>query len=243
LYSVGYACLTDGRSAKESLSAILADFNESRISELKRNLIGQFILIIKKGDRAYIFSDFMGSRNIFYSQDNEGAIVASSFQKIEKLISTSPTDLDFHKVLEFLAVKHVLYPAWLGTSTMNRRIHWLRPCEYIAIDLRKSDFKLGTVTYEIDNRKSTDLLALSRALVLNLSTIINRDEFNSSQVAATLTGGRDSRLVAAVTASTYANVHFRTAVSANNYDSLMDSKVAEKIARISGIPYDRLTKS
>ncbi len=237
--SIGYACLVDGRSARESLSTILARFDESQIGDFKKRLIGQFILIIKKGNFVHIFSDFMGSRNVFYSQDDKGAVFSSSFQEIEKLIEAGPADLDMHKVLEFLAVKHILYPAWLGSSTVNRRINWLRPNQYVSIDLMNSKFRLGSVTYFIDNRKNADFLELAQSLNSNLSEIINRGEFKNSLVAATLTGGRDSRLVAAITARSYDKVHFRTAASAHNYDSRMDSRVAEKIARIAGIPHDR----
>lgn len=231
--SIGYVCFIDGNSIQETLTQILHSFQESQVGDLKKKLIGQYVLLIKKDQKIYLFSDFMGARNIFYS-DN-GIVISSSFMQVEDLLQTSSSDLDMYKVLEFLAVRHVIYPAWLGRSTEHKSIKWVLPYEYLAIDVANSDFRVGLVFYSIDNTKQSDLSMLSNELISTLRTIIGLQEFRDSFVTASLTGGRDSRLVATIMSEYYANVRFRTSVSAGNYDTLRDMKVARKIARILGV--------
>ena len=234
--SVGYVCHVDGDSVQETLSQILTSFDESQIGDLKKKLVGQYVLLIKKGHNIYLFSDFMGARNIFYSDD--GRVISSSFSQVEDLVQTSPGDLDMYKVLEFLAVKHVLYPAWLGRSTKHKRVKWLLPYEYLAIDVANSSLRLGSVVYSIDNKKQSDRSLLSEGLLSTLRAIVGRKEFKDSPVAASLSGGRDSRLVAAIATEYYRKIRYRIAVAPGHFDSLKDMEVARKLARVRGVPLD-----
>jgi hypothetical protein len=234
--SVGYVSLLGGQSGQDSLSRILDSFDESRIGDLKRELVGQYVLLVKRGDRIWLFSDFMGARNVFYS--NDGLVVSSSLSRIEDLIHTGPADLDPYKFTEFLAVKHVLYPAWLGSTTMHKRIRLLYPYEYIAVDTATSSFRVGSVVFSVDNRKETDRSILSDDLLCGLRSVIDRPEFKDAPVAATLSGGRDSRLVAGLATEYYDKVHFRIAVAPGHHDSLKDMEVAETLAKAQGVPLD-----
>jgi hypothetical protein len=234
--SIGYVCFLDGRSIQDTLSQILGSFQESQIGDLKKKLIGQYVLLIKKGERIYVFADFMGGRNVFYSA--AGTVMSSSFSQIEDAIQTRPEDLDINKVIEFLAVKQVLYPAWLGSSTKHKRIQALLPYEYLAVDLAQSTFKIGSIVFAIDNRKQADGSALATELLSVLRTVVDRPEFKNSPVTASLSGGRDSRLVAAVAAEYYSDIRYRIATAPGHYDSGKDMEVARKLAGTQGIPLD-----
>ena len=234
--SIGYVGQIGDSSVEQTLREILSSFQESEIVNLKMKLIGQFLLLIKKDRNIFIFSDFFGGRNIFYSEDE--IIISSSFSQIEDLLQTNSSDLDVYKVFEYLAVKHILYPAWLGSSTEHKRIKWLLPYEFLAINMAKSSLRIGSIVYSIDNEKQSDCSLLSSNLLSTLRSIISRKEFSDSPVAASLTGGRDSWLVAIVAAEQYCNMHFRTAASPTARSSLKDQKVAAKIARIQGIQHD-----
>jgi len=232
--SIGYVCFVDGKSVQDTLSQILSSFQESQIGDLKKKLIGQYVLLIKKGERIYIFSDFMGARNVFYSDD--GTVVSSSFSRVEDAIKASSSDLDMYKVLEFLAVKHVLYPAWLGSSTEHKRIKLILPYEYLAIDLTRSSLKVGSVVFSLNNKKQSDRSDLALELLSALRSIVGRPEFKDAPVAASLSGGRDSRLAAAVATEYYSKLSYRIAVAPGDYDSLKDMKVANKLAKAQGVP-------
>lgn len=237
--SIGYVCHVGGDSVQATLSKILRSFDETQIGTLKKTLVGQYVLLIKKGDSIYLFSDFMGTRNIFYSDD--GKVISTSFSKAENLLGTSASDLDTYKVFEFLAMRHIFYPSWLGRTTEHRRIKWLLPYEYLVVDTANSSYRLGSVVYSIDNKKQSDCSFLADELLSRLKAIINRREFKDVPVAASLTGGRDSRLVAAIAAEQFRNIRFRTAVSLERVSSSKDLEVADRIAKLRGIPLDIYT--
>jgi hypothetical protein len=236
IIAIGYISLLDGVSIQETLSRILKTFHESQIIDLKRRLIGEYILLIKKNGSIHIFSDFMGVRNIFYSTD--GKFVASSYTLLEDLKETRTTDLDIFKLYEFIAMGHSIYPSWLGRSTYHKCINWLRPNEYLVIDKEKGNLRLCPISYHIDNEKQSNISLLSDELLSVLGKILARQEFKDQKVAASLTGGHDSRLIAAIAANEFPNLRFRIAASSKNDDSLKDLKVASNLARAQGIPLD-----
>jgi hypothetical protein len=177
ILAIGYISLLDGVSTQETLSQILRTFHESQISDLKRRLIGEYILLIKKNGISYVFSDFMGVRNIFCSHD--GRFVTSSYALLEDLEKTQATDLDINKLYEFIAMGHSIYPSWLGRSTYHKRIDWLRPNEYVVIDLGKGELRICTVSYRLDNKKQSNISVLSDELLSVLNNILARQEFKN----------------------------------------------------------------
>jgi hypothetical protein len=234
--AIGYLSLMEGESIRETLCRILESFREDQVRELKERLVGQYVLVVKKGSRICVFADVLGARNVFYSEDC--AVVSSSFSDVEAILKTGSVNLDRYKVLEYLAMRHVLYPTWLGHATSHKRIKWLLPYEFISIDLKGGSLRLDSVTYSIDNRKERDCSILSRELTSTLSSITFHKEFERCPVGATLTGGHDSRLIAAIAARKYKDIHFRIATSAENPRSLLDWEVAEKVARARRVPLD-----
>jgi hypothetical protein len=236
IIALGYVCHSEVDSMEKSLQVMLASFQEPHIEELKRKLIGQFVLIIKKGSKIHVFSDFMGGRNIFYSES--GDLAASSFSQLESIIGPEADDLIPHKVLEYLAVRHVLYPSLHGRSTFNKKIKWLYPFEYIALDDLEGSLSVKDCVFRINNEKQPDPVLLADSLLQGLRGAISREEFRGDTVAASLTGGRDSRLVAIIAAECFPKVRFRTAVSQGNRNSLRDMRVARKVAKLKGVPLD-----
>lgn len=237
--ALGYACNIDEASEKESLTKTLKlpyKNHHVEIGNIKKKYAGQFAVLIKKNNFLYILADFMGCRNIFYAED--GSVFSSSFSQIEKVCSNGSSSLDEFKVFEYLAMRHLLYPAWIGKGTENKKIKWLRPNEYIVIDLRKMSYRVERISYSLDNRKETDCTALSIRLTEMLTHVLNRKEFFDSTVSASVTGGRDSRLVATVATRIFKNMRYRTAVSDGIYNSMKDLEVAKKISNRAGVPLD-----
>jgi hypothetical protein len=234
--AVGYISAAGGESIREVLTETLHSFNEDHVREVKERLAGQYVIVVKKTSLVFIFADVLGARNIFYSV--EQGIISTSFLEIETILRTVPEDLDRYKVLEYIAMRHVLYPAWIGSGTCHKGVRWLLPYEFLVVDRGNGGLRLGSVVYRIDNRKEVDCSALSRRLLSILSSITVRDGDGGSPVGATLTGGHDSRLIAAVAAAKFKDVRFRIATSGKNKRSLIDCSVAQKVARVRGVPLD-----
>lgn len=232
----GYACHLESDSSQRTLSTLLNSFTEAQIGDLKKKLVGQYVMMIKKGQNIYIFSDFCGSRNVFYSPD--GLIISSSFSQIENLLQTNADDLDRNKVFEYLAMRYILFPSWLGRSTMHKRINWLLPTEYLVIDLAEARFNVKSLVFAVENSKESACDKMAKDLLSILKSIIYRPEYKDSLVASSLTGGRDTRLVAAMATDLYSNIKYRIAISSQNANSLKDLQVARKVAKTQGIPLD-----
>jgi|GEM_PF-1444006 len=236
IISIGYLSFIESPSVQATLSDVLRDFHESSILDLKKRLVGEFVLLVKKGANIYIFTDCVGVRNVFYSSD--GLAVSSSLSLLEDEVKIRRGDLDPYKLTEYIAMRHVLYPAWLGRSTYHRRIRWLLPYEYLAINLESQGLRVGSVVYDIDNRKESACPRLADELLSTLAKIMARPEFKDAKVASSLTGGHDSRLVSAVARQEFSNLHLRTSVSHISANSRKDIRIAGKIAKKLRIPHD-----
>lgn len=230
---LGYCCYP-GESIKTTILRIFNDFDESKISELKKKLIGQFIIIIKKGFLVYIFGDNWQIRNVFYSKDLK--LISSSFSVIEDILGANIDKLDNKKVLEYIALRHFSYPGWLGNKTIHTDIKCLRPFEYIMIDTLNFNSHIGEICFDIDNNKEHNLNKISSELVTSLKAVIENPFYKEKEIGITLTGGYDSRLVATIAANYYKKASFRIATSKNAYGSLKDAKIAKKIANVLNIP-------
>lgn len=236
IYSFGYACKAESHSMKDTLIEILFDFQQQKLGLLKKTLIGQFIIIIKKQATVFIFNDFLGGRNLFYDSINN--LITSSFVWAEDSIGYKPDYLDDYKTLEYLAMREVKYPTWVGRKTMNKNISWLLPYEYIKLNLQEDKLEIKQIDFELDNKKDSNLDVLSENLIYKLSTIIERKEFINSTIGCSLTGGRDSRLVAILAANLYPDCRYRIAISKYKKNSLWDLKIAKRIAKIQGVNLD-----
>jgi len=238
---IGY-CYYPDKPVRQIVSEILRSFKESLIGNLKRKLIGQFLLIIKKHESIYVFADCLQARNVFYSQ--EGSVVSSSYSVVENALRTSGNDLDTYKVFEYMAMQHTMYPGWLGRTTMHKRIMRLRPYEYLVINTSDLTCRIGAVKFLIANNKESDIHNLSSELLMRLRTFIEQSDFRDDKVGVALTGGYDTRLVACIAAKYFKNISFRVAVSKDHtnfmfdLNSVFDLRVARKVAKVVDIPLD-----
>lgn len=234
-------CYYPNESIQDSISKILESFNEATISDLKKQLVGQFIVIIKKKSSIYIFGDSGEVRNIFYSKDFH--LISSSFSVIEDILGTSFHDIDHSKVIEYIAMRHILYPVWLGNTTIHVNIRRLRSFEYIVIDTSSLKSRIGEVYFTLDNTKEYDLDNISSNLIANLRTIVENSSFKDRPIGITLTGGYDTRLIAAVALKYYNKALFRLATLQETPGSILDSKIAKKISKTINIELEILSST
>lgn len=235
IVSLGYLKDLKEESISNSLKGLLKNFAENRITEFKQNLIGQFVLLVKKANELFLFTDFLGARNIFYSVDKR--YISTSFNLIEDVIGANADDLDFDKFLEFIAVR-TFYPSWIGRDSINKRIKWLMPYEYIKINLSDNSLSIKKIQFCMNNKKSKDYEKLAKKLKEILEEAIMIREFSDSIVASSITGGIDSRLIGLIVSKTYKNTRLRISYSEDKYDSLYDLKIAKKLSEIAGLPLD-----
>ncbi len=229
VYLLGYAHVC-GETVRDFLKKILQDFHIGQIAEIKKHLLGQYLIILRKNDTLYLFSDFLQTRNIYY--DKERKIASSSFQTLYGQYEESKKN--DYKAFEFLSMRHCLYPVWLGDSTLSDQIRRVRAFEYLAIHLQSGEMTVGKLKFEINNRKIDSLQELVSYSKKTLREAIRHPEYKDKKIYTTITGGFDSRLVTTLVHEYYTDIRLRIS-SLTNTESL-DFKIASEVAHILSSP-------
>ncbi len=226
------ACYYPGKTISETLEEILETktFTPSTAANLKMELAGQYILILKKGGSLYFFNDNWQVRQIFYSNDLD--MIGSSFSVLEEYAGTGSKFLNEYKIFEYLATQYIFYyPAWLNNGTMHKGISFLRPFEYIEVDAGSGHAEIKSIQFRLNNKKETQLDSLVNQFIDTLRSIIENPGFRDRPVGLTLTGGYDSRLISSTATPYYEKSELRVGISREIPSSLEDLAIAEKVAR------------
>ena len=205
VYLLGYAH-TDGWMLKEYLSHLLNLFNEEMVEQIKKELWGQYLLIIKRNNYIYIFSDILQLRSIYY--DTNDKIVSSIFSLIH---NNGSSQIDDYKLFEFISMKYCSFPSWLGKNTFDERIKRIRANEYLKINLIDGNIQVNQFTITINNTKATSIQSLYNETFSTLNKVIADSSLKDETVDCTITGGFDSRLAMTLARKYYKDVNLRIA--------------------------------
>lgn len=217
-YIIGTAQVID--QDKESfLKGILENFNESLMSLILRELIGQYVILIHANGKWYIQSDFVQVRTIFY--DLEAGEVSSNFGAMTSFHTGFD---DEYKSMEFRAMDKCLYPVMLGASTSIKSIQRLQPCQYIAIGktIEVKDFAI-----RLDNSKIQSAQRCADKTNRLLTNIIRK--YADWHAVSTITGGYDSRLISSLCAASIPNLELR--ISIIKEEGFKDLSIAKQVSK------------
>lgn len=226
---LGYVFTLKDEISKYAID-ILTHFDEHNIPELKKNLLGQYTVIIVKRNMIYLFSDFLQTRNIFYNIENQS--VSSSFLVVRETESNKINEN--YKAFEYLAMRHCLYPVWIGEETIDHRIKRLCAYQYLKINTETGAIEKEELQYEINNAKITSLKEIQQYTLLTLRKAIQHSTYQNANIDATITGGFDSRLITSLVKEYYPNTNLRIATWRST-DSL-DYQIATKVAKALSSP-------
>ena len=224
VYLLGYAH-TEGCTLVEYLSHLLNRFTIEMVEQIKKELWGQYLLIIKQDESIYIFSDILQTRSIYY--DCNEKIVSSIFSLIHK---NDPLEIDDYKLFEFISMRYCVHPSWLGTDTFDKRIKRIRANEYLRINLTDGDIQVNQITITINNTKTTSIQSLYNETFSTLKKVIADPTLKDEVVECTITGGFDSRLAMTLARKYYKDVNLRIAKPKGS--CFEDYSIAVKIAKM-----------
>lgn len=225
---LGYAYIVN-KSTEDYLKDILINFDESKIPEIKKKLLGQYIVLIIYEKYLYVFSDILQVRSVYYSIENKS--ICSRYNVLSEYIKADKNFFNDYKIFEYLAMKDIFYPTWLLNTTFNEKIFRLRPYEYLKIYMDDGSIIVKDFVLNIDNTKNYSLMDITSKTYETFKNIINHPELKEKLIGLTLTGGFDSRLVAFLAKLYYPNSSFRIATKKGV--SSKDLKIAEKLSKIS----------
>lgn len=220
-----------GEDTYAYLCKLLKTFDESRIATVKKELLGQYAMVVNKGGVLYLFSDFLQSRSIYY--DVETNAVSTSFAVL------NPRVTNRYKVFEYFAMRGCIYPAWLGNTTFDDNIKRVRAYECLKISPSSLTTEVIDFKFTIDNSKIESLKDIKSHTLSLLQASICHPLLREKQVCSTITGGFDSRFVTALVNGYYSDVTLRIATYEKS--SSLDYDIAQRITKLLGLSLDVYT--
>lgn len=215
--------LYQGNYGKVALEAV---FRNSSEETPVVHLWGQYCIIIRKGGRTRLYTDYCGLYPVYHDQSRN--MISSSFLAIAAAAGTN-------KILDQEAYEYILYGTFFGSRTYVSGINFL-----------SSEFawKLGSSLEQIERRKPQGKLRGDESfehMVEQTAHTLRRyfsdwiTAFNG-EVGAALTGGLDSRLMLAAARS--AGLDLKLFVGGSEHSK--DVIAATTIARGEGFKLGRL---
>lgn len=220
-----------GEDTHAYLCELLSTFDQSCIVRVKRELLGQYAMVVNKGGVIYLFSDFLQSRSIYY--DVETNAVSTSFAVL------NPRVTNRYKVFEFFAMRGCIYPAWLGNTTFDDNIKRVRAYEYLKIKPSSCAPEVIDFKFTLDNSKIESLKDVKSHTLSVLQASIRHPLLRDKRVCSTITGGFDSRFVTALVNEYYWDVTLRIATYEKS--SSLDYDIAQRVTELLGLPLDVYT--
>ena len=173
-------------TGKDALEKIYNDFIKG-INYIRKNAVGNYCLVLKKGGILYVFTDENSIHNIYYYNDNDW-MITNTFYHLAKVIDN--VSINQLEMLEYSFQYGII-----GNKTPYEKIYKLMGEEYIKVDLTNDDFKINQINCEEDKIKKTDTSSKSVAKMLEEQAKIISNNF--SKITVSMTGGLDSRIIMA----------------------------------------------
>jgi hypothetical protein len=183
--SVSGTFIYDSSINKEGLSKLYYDFDN--INDIRKLLIGNYLICIKKNNYIYVFGDENNIYNINYFTKDDTWIISNSLFDIAKQI---------HKILivnELNLIEEIFQNGIINNESIFTNIMKLMGTEYISIDLKTNIFKVENFNkLKPTTKKNTigieNLVSTIKKNIMNINT-------NFKNISISMTGGLDSRIV------------------------------------------------
>ncbi|WP_283642103.1 hypothetical protein [Croceibacter atlanticus] len=186
------------------------------------------VLIDKKNNKSYVFTDHLGTKNIYYYKDDESFIVSSEIRDIYKTLKSN--NIEYH--LDENASQMLLtYGYMLEDFTLCDKIKKVRPGTVLTYNqnslIETLYYKLPLSTLEGSINESEVIDTLDAKFKLALSRQFDKDiEYNYKHFVG-LSGGLDSRMTSWVAHQMGYENQLNFTFSQSNY---LDETIPKQIA-------------
>jgi asparagine synthase (glutamine-hydrolysing) len=209
--------------------------NKKQIIEWLLSTDGDFVFFIlnKRSNKIAIFNDALGRLPLYYYRLNGQFLISREVSFIQNLTNSRKFDR--------MAIAQILLFSYsLGEKTLLEKINRLGPSSLISIDFNKSEINIDNlhrVNFEIKKNINKSIESNASQLVLLFSEACkNRAEFNGYKTILSLSGGLDSRAVAAGLKRN--EIPYYGATFIDFYKSAeVDVRIAEKVANLFDIDW------
>jgi len=173
---------------QNSLIQIYNDFN-GNIQKIRKNIIGNYLLCIKKSNKIYIFCEENNLFNVFYTQNDDNWAVSNSLYDLSKNYFGKLS------INEFNLIEYIFQSAIIGNGTIFNEVKKLQGDESLCINLETDKLQVFDEELPKTDLKNKDEEFLVTHFVDKLNDITNTiaTVFNSHTIS--MTGGLDARMI------------------------------------------------
>lgn len=182
---------------KESIGAVALkqiynDFSGDLL-EIRKNLIGNYLLALKKSEKVYVFCDANNIFNAYYYENKGQWCISNCLYEIALAL---PIELGIN---EFNVIEQIFQYNILGNGTVFNEIQKLLGSEYLEIDLEEGSFCKKQLylssPYKISERPLEELVDEFCSDLQKITRKIVKC-FNGD-IGVCMTGGLDARMILA----------------------------------------------
>ena len=179
---------TSSKNHADSLIQIYNDFN-GNIQKIRKNIIGNYLLCIKKSNKIYIFCEENNLFNVFYTQNDDNWAVSNSLYDLSKNYFGKLS------INEFNLIEYIFQSAIIGNGTIFNEVKKLQGDESLCINLETDKLQVFDEELPKTDLKNKDEEFLVTHFVDKLNDITNTiaTVFNSHTIS--MTGGLDARMI------------------------------------------------
>ena len=179
-----------GKIGKESLVNVYNNFNNN-ISNIRKNAIGHYAIIIKKDNSIKIFCDKYNLYKIYYYISKDYWVISNSLKAVIETLNRKI--INKHKLFE-----EIFQIAIMGKETFYKGIYRLFGNEVIEINLESGNISINKFnyhreTYDLSKKSLSDCVNMYVPRVKEVFSTIN--EIFGDNIAIEQTGGIDTRCV------------------------------------------------
>jgi len=204
--------------------------DEKLFKSWAKQIDGDFNLYVidESNEKLRIFTDILNRLPIYYTKSNNIAIGGRSLRFVKKLYQerSDAINLDQMAIAEFLLLGY-----YVGKRTPYKNIHKSVPASKITLSVFNSEHTVyNQLSFDVENKNHLSLKENAENLVSILSkAILDRSSLAGSH-AVSLSGGKDSRLIASLLK--YLGIEFSGYSFYNkSISAKKDTAVALKIAQ------------
>lgn len=225
IYMVG-TYMGGGKKPLAIMQNLLNTFSVDNIVSYKKEIAGMWCVLIHKNNRTYLFNDYYGLYDAFYTSDT---------------VSTSLKDCVLspgfdNEIEEFSYIMEMFQLGAFPGHTSFTKVRKLLGKQYIEFtDSVVVRDVVGDMSFHYRYNNESDSLKQLRHLLLKNASLITKT-FGKASVF--MTGGLDSRLV--LSAFLKADSNFNCKYGCGNYTQPGDKQVVEQITKDYNLNYEEL---
>lgn len=197
LFDTGYISVSGtfiykDRIGSVGLELLYSDFGGD-VAEVRKELVGNYLITIKSNGVIYVFGDENDIFNINYYVENGSWIISNDLLSIASQVSDSVV------LNELNLIEQCFQNTILDNGTIFQQINRLKGSEYIEIDCKANSFIVKNIVgfFTRKDNRNIDFKAcckeFSQLLINNAESI----KSNFQNITISMTGGLDSRVVLA----------------------------------------------